>query len=818
MLPLIRTLRLAILALSLSTGLASADAVVDAKVYERAIKFAFPNLKTYVLNADVAVHWRGGARERLTYLRELGEGRGEFVQVDAATGKRSPAFDHAVVAAGLAKALGKPVEAAKLPFTDYDELPDAARFTVADKVWTCSTRQADCSSVSAAKVDPKEVASPDGKWVAYIEDYNLWVRSADGKAHFALTTDGVAHYAYARSTELEIGADSADGKDHAAKDKAGRHVGFESPTVVLWSPDSKKILTHKLDERKVREMPIVQSTPTDGTVRPVATIWRMAMPNDPDIAMTEPWVFDVESKSATRVALDPIPTDYFPPVMARDAWWSADGRRIYTIVRARYQKSMTLYEIDPATGTARRMISESGNTFVDSADLGGRPMVYVLGNGEVIWFSERDGWGSLYVYDGKSGALKRRLTSTGWTVRNVLRVDEAHGVLYVVGNEHEAGVDPYYRIVYRVRLKDGSLKRLTATDADHRVAAAQESIATDRLTTPGGSADDLRGFSPSGRYFVEKIARTDTPTRTVLRAAADGRQIAELERADISRLQALGYTPPERFTALAADGKTTLYGTLFRPGNFDPSKRYAIIDSPYPGPQANRVRVGFEANMFDPFGAQAMAELGFIVFSVDGRGSAGRSKAFHDESYSGLGQAGHLDDNVAVITQLAQRYPYIDAERVGIYGISGGGYATAHAMFTYPDVFKVGVADAGNHDQRGYLEVWGETYNGPESGTNYTDAANALIAKNLKGKLLLMHGDMDINVSPYLTMQVVDALIKANKDFDLLIVPNAGHGTMRPYTYALRRTWDYFVRHLQGAIPPSEYDFGPALEATKEKK
>jgi len=811
---------LAITAIFLVSGFAAANPLVEAKVYERAIKFTAPNLGTYVLNADVAARWRGGGDdERLTYLKALGDGRGAFVQIDPATGKRAPAFDQAIVASGLSKALGKPVDADKLPFKDYDEQESAIRFDAADKTWTCSIRRPDCSGVPTAKSDPKDVPSPDGKWVAYIEDYNLWVRSADGKTRIALTKDGAPHYGYARSTELEIGSDSADGKDHAVKDADGRHIGFESPTVVLWSPDSRRILTHKLDERRVREMPIVQSTPLDGTQRPVATVWRMAMPNDPDVPLAEPWVFDLMSRSATKLALAPLSTDYLTPVMAKDAWWSADGRRVFMIARARYRKSMTLYDIDAETGAARQVISETGKTFVESASIGAAPMVYVLASGDVIWFSERDGWGSLYLYDGKTGALKRRLTSAGWTVRNVLRLDEAHGAVYVAGNEHEAGVDPYYRIVYRVGLKDASLKRLTPEDADHGVRSAQESIRPEKPSSPDGSPENILGFSPSGRYFVETLSRTDTPSRTVLRKAVDGRPIAEIEHADISRLKALGYTPPERFTALAADGKTRLYGTIFRPGDFDPSKHYAIIDSPYPGPQSNRVKVGFESNLFDPFHAQAFAELGFIVFDVDGRGSYGRSKAFHDESYGGLAQAGHIDDHIAVIKQLAERYSYIDADRVGIYGISGGGYATAHAMFTYPDVFKVGVADAGNHDQRAYLQTWGETYNGPERGTNYTDAANGLIAKNLKGKLLLMHGDMDINVSPYLTLQVVDALIKANKDFDLLIVPNAGHGTMRPYSYALRRTFDYFIRNLEGATPPKDYDFASAMPAAmKDEK
>jgi dipeptidyl aminopeptidase/acylaminoacyl peptidase len=355
------------------------------------------------------------------------------------------------------------------------------------------------------------------------------------------------------------------------------------------------------------------------------------------------------------------------------------------------------------------------------------------------------------------------------------------------------------------------MKRLTPEDADHGVFGLQQSV-QDPPEASAATAAAFESFSPSGRYFVDNLSRTDLPTRTVLRRA-DGSLVAEIEHADISRLTALGVTTPERFTALAADGKTVLYGVIFRPTHFDPHKRYPVIDSPYPGPQANRVRPRYLDLVFDPSLAQSFAELGFVVFAVDGRGTPGRGKAFLDESYGGLGQAGHLDDHVAVLKTLGARYPYLDLDRTGIYGASGGGYATAHALFTYPDVFKVGVSDAGNHDQRGYIAIWGETYNGPPTGDNYTSAANPLLAKNLKGKLLLMHGDMDTNVLPSQTFQVVDALIKANKDFDLLIVPNAGHTAMFASLYARRRAFDYMVKNLMGAEPPHEYDLEKAVSA-----
>jgi dipeptidyl aminopeptidase/acylaminoacyl peptidase len=436
-------------------------------------------------------------------------------------------------------------------------------------------------------------------------------------------------------------------------------------------------------------------------------------------------------------------------------------------------------------------------------------MVETLSNGDVLWFSERTGYGHLYVYDGKTGRMKRALTQGNWTVRNVLKVDEAHDAIYVAGNERQ-GSDPYYRHIYRVRLSDGHVTPLTPEDADHYVPSAQEAAYPGR---PGALHADLsRGFAPSGRYFIDSYSRVDLPAKTVLRTA-DGAIVADLATTDASQLRALGWRQPERFSALAADGKTMLYGVMWKPSDFDPAKHYAMLDSIYPGPQMNRVRVSFAENALDRQGNVALAELGMVVISVDGRGTPGRSKAFHDQSYGRMGDAGNLPDHIAVLRELARRYAWLDIDRVGVIGSSAGGYAAAHAMFTQPEFYKVGVADAGNHDQRAYLAVWGETYNGPEVGRNYVDAANALLAPGLKGKLLLLHGDMDSNVLPDYTLQVADALENSNKDFELLIVPNQGHTTILQAGYPLRRAWDFLVRNLIGATPPVAFDFSAPAPA-----
>jgi dipeptidyl-peptidase-4 len=814
----------AVVAAALAAGMATLlpapvaatdNPALSAEVYNRAARYLPSNQDQLVLNASFTPHWRRGSPERFTYRRELGDGRAEFVEVWAATGRRNAAFDQASVAAGLSKAQGKVVEAQRLPFKDYEEISvDQIGFSADGKIWNCSTRSAACSETVSPATDPLAIASPDGHWLAFLDNGNLWIRSTDGKTRFPLTSDALPHYGYAAPVESEAGVIFTGAAGRALAVKDGHPLpgppGPPPKPIVLWSPDSKHLFTHRLDERGVRDMTLVQSTPTDGSVRPIPSQWRYSMPNDAAIPEMQPWVFDLTQRSGRAVAAA-TPSLFMTPIEAGDAWWSADSARVYLIARSRYAKSMSLELIEAADGTSRQLLSETGNTFVESASLGECPMAYVLANHDVLWFSERDGFGHLYLYDGATGRLKRRLTEGAWTVRNVLHLDQAHGYIYIAANEREPGVDPYYRQVYRVGLNDGKIRLLTPEAADHAVRSEQEAgVFVNKTPDASGKPEDSYGFSPSGRFFIDTYSRTDLPPVSVLRRA-DGSRVAEIERADVSRLMATGLRPPERFSALAADGKTLLYGNILRPSSFDPNKRYPVLDSPYPGPQSHRAQPNFLATVFDRMNAQAYAELGFIVVVVDGRGSHGRSKRFHDESYGGLSQAGHLDDHVTVLRELGRRYPYMDLDKVGIYGTSGGGYATVHAMEMFPDFFKVGVADAGNHDQRSYIAVWGETYNGPESGSNYTDAANPMLAGKIKGKLFLLHGDMDSNVFPSQTLQLVDALIRANKDFELLIVPNAGHGALLVSRYALRRSWDFLVRNLMHAEPPPDYDLSAPL-------
>jgi dipeptidyl-peptidase 4 len=771
---------------------------LERSVYDRATRFLVQNEDNLVLNRSVLPHWRSDGGENFTYVRELGGGRTEFVRVQAATGARSPAFDARVVADGLSRILNKPVQADRLPFRDFDRSgAGTLRFSVAGTDYECSVSRPSCQGQAVVPADPLGKASPDGRWIAFTRDHNLWIRSADGAQAFALTQDGEAHYAYAGTPEA----------NPLYTDTVIR--GGALPPVVLWSPDSTHLLTQRLDEREVRTLTIVQTVPVDGAGPPIEHHWRSALSNDSAVPVSEPWIFDLATRSGRRVDVGPLQTPVTTAIEAHETWWAPDGRHAYLFSRSRYAKSMRLDEVDAATGHARILIEESGKTFVEAAANGQRPMVYVLANGEVLWFSERDGVGRLYVYDGATGKLKRRLADGDWSIRNVLHIDEPRGLVYVAGSGSQTAADPYYRKVYRIAMADGRATLLTAEEADHLVSSAQEAAyfdpPPDRARVPAAA----RGFSPSGRYFLDTYSRADLPAETVLRRA-DGKLVATVERADISRVVAGGLTPPERFSALAADGTTRLYGNLLKPSDFDPRRAYPIIDSLYPGPQARKAYPRMVDVVFGYTADQTLAELGFIVVQLDGRGTPDRSKAFLDESYGRIGLAGHLDDHVAVLQQLAHRYAYLDLSRIGVYGGSAGGAAALRALLAYPDVFRAGVSAAGSHDSQLQTVGYSEKFMGPDDGQNYHAASNARLAEGLKGKLLLIHGDADWTVPIANTMQVVDALIHHNKEFDLLVVPNVGHSPLGVHGgYALRRSWDFLVENVMGAKPPADYVMHP---------
>jgi dipeptidyl aminopeptidase/acylaminoacyl peptidase len=433
-------------------------------------------------------------------------------------------------------------------------------------------------------------------------------------------------------------------------------------------------------------------------------------------------------------------------------------------------------------GDVRDVMNETVKGFFES----GNDKVnwrYLSGSNELLWFSERSGWGHLYLYDIASGKLKTQITSGDWNVTQVLGIDEKARTLFFLGVGREPSVDPYFEQYYRVNFDGSGMELLTPEKRNN-------------VITP----------SPDNRFFVDVLSTPTEPQIAVVRDA-HGNIVVDVAREDIAKLKETGWIPPVQIMVKARDGQTDLYGFLFRPTNFSTSRKYPIVNHVYPGPQTGSCG----ARTFQPAHGdlQSLAELGFIVVCIDGMGTPFRSKAFHETWATDMGD-NTIPDQVTGMQQLAERYPWIDLSRAGIFGHSGGGNATAAAMFHYPDFFKVGIAESGNHDNRMYEDDWAEKWTGlevdlPDGTSNYDSQANQSFAKNLKGHLLLAHGTSDDNVPVNQTLLVVDALIKANKDFDLILFPNAHHGYGPAADYMTRRRWDYFVRYLADSTPPHEY-------------
>jgi len=613
-----------------------------------------------------------------------------------------------------------------------------------------------------------ESVSPDGKRAAFIRAYNLWVRDVATGHETQLTTDGVKDFGY-------------------ATDNAG-WVRSDNP-VLVWSPDSRKIATFQQDDRPLGEMYLVSTR----AGHPELQAWKYPLPGDSAISMIHRVIIEVDAPRVVRLQMpaDPHRSTLCDHVVCRgdndwaDVEWYPDGSHVAFVSTSRDHKREVLRVADAATGAIRNVLEETVATQFESGN--GVVNWHALpASNEVIWFSERDDWGQLYLYDLATGRLKSKITSGEGNVAQVLRIDEKNRTLYFVGNARERGRDPYFRHFYKIGMDGKGLTLLSPEDADHDITLA-----------------------PSGRYFVDTYSRPDVPQISVLREL-NGKTVLTLEKADISRLLATGWKPPMRITVKARDGKTDLYGLMYSPTTLDSSSAvFPIINHIYPGPQTGSVG----SRSFSPArgDAQALAELGFVVVEIDGMGTPWRSKSFHDAYYGRMGD-NTLPDQVAGMKELARRYRWIDINRAGIYGHSGGGFAAADAMFRYPDFFKVGISEAGNHDNRVYEDDWGERYQGllvrgPNGSDNYAAEANQSLAKNLKGKLLLAHGTMDDNVPQNNTLLVVDALISANKDFDLLLLPNRRHGFGNE-AYMVRRRWDYFVKNLLGVEPPKEYPLG----------
>lgn len=746
--------------------------------YESARSFLPGNVSKRIYNAYIMPYWvNQGCFWYRVYTR-----RGfEFILVNIPQRERRPAFDHTHLATALSAALSKPVEPYRLPFEQITFSDDMTIiFFEADGQswkWQDTTQ----TLLKHAPSSPmNECLSPDRRWAAYAHEHNLYLRdTAEGTVQ-RLTTDGVAGFGYG----LE-----QSGSMTSLSDALANHP---TPLSAQWSPDSRYLLTIRVDERSVLPMHLLQTVPPDGSLRPILHTYRMAMPNDEYLPIL---TYVIADRVTGRVITAQIPPQigtgeslfYWARFgMTIPSVWQDDSRTAYIHTTSADQRHLALYAVDATSGQAQLLVEERSNTPIYFNTFRfDNPNYRVIQQGQkVIWFSERSGSAQLYMVDAANGEFQHRISSGRGVVRDVLSVDEARGVIYFTACGVEPQVDPYYRSLYAGALDGSGQIRLTPEDAEHLV-----------------------NLSPDSNYFVDRFGRLDTPLQTVVRSI-DGQILLTLEESDAADLHAQGWRPPKRFSAKGRDQHTEIYGALYLPTYADPQDTYPVIDLIYGGSQCtvapvlfpivtgSPVDANFELLLEDFWTPQAFAELGFAVVVIDGMGTPYRDRAFHEAALHIPGNAGGIDDHVAVLQQLAAQYTFLDLKQVGIAGHSAGGDNTLRAMLRHPTFFQVGVASSGSHDMRAYMAGSGLTDMG-HTAASYDAYRNTALAANLRGRLLLITGDMDENCHPLHTMRVVDALIRANKDFDLLVLPNRNHGcTSDPYF--IRRRWDYFVQHLRG--------------------
>ncbi len=706
-----------------------------------------------VTNNPFAVQWVD-KEQRLWYVNNTVKGR-EYIVVDANSARKEKAFDHTRLAEALAKASGEKVNADSLPISGLEfKSNNNIEFQAFRKKWAVQLSDYRIQDKGTAATDDRRggrggggywgqrrddsqgepITSPDSAWVAYVKNNNVFVYPKGKPAE-----------------EVQLSFDGSPGEYYA---------GYLS-----WSPDSKKLATHKIRPNTPRTIYFIQSSPVD-QLQPKLESRNYLKPGDA-LPQKQPVLFIPQTRKVYAVDPALIPEQYDVSWMQ----WRKDSRAFTFEYNQRGHQQYAVYSVDANTGVTKALIDERSKTFVEYS---GKKYRKDINDGkEIIWASERDGWNHLYLYDGETGKVKNQITKGNWVVRRVVHVDEEKRFLIFEGSGREAGQDPYLIQYYRVNFDGKGFTALTTENGNHSAV-----------------------FSSDFSKFVDTYSRVDMPPVKVLRSATDGKVILELEKADISALQQTAWKQTEVFTAKARDGVTDIWGIIARPSNFDPNKKYPVIEYIYAGPQSSFVPKSFSTN---PSGLNTVAELGFIVVQIDGMGTSNRSKAFHDVAWKNLKDAG-FPDRILWMKEAAKKYPYMDISRVGIFGTSAGGQNAAGAVLFHPEFYKVAVAACGCHDNRMDKMWWNEQWMGYPIGEHYAECSNIVNAHKLEGKLMLIVGEMDDNVDPSSTYQFVNALIKAKKDHEFIMVPGMGHSNGGPY--GVRKTHDFFVKNLLGVNPP----------------
>lgn len=724
--------------------------------YNRAEAVLPQHIDELVYDMSVRPRWFKNS-SRFWYERNTPQGY-RYLLVDPAKEAPVNLFDHDVVRRQISKIVGKPVSERnfRLQGAQLSKDEDALEFRFGKKRLSLDIATQQLKELDK---DIRGTLSPDGKMRAFTRDHNVWVADIETGQERQLTKDGTALRPYARPV-VNVKRIIADGSNEPELDPD-----------IEWSPDSKKIATYRLDLTNARRLALVQSTPPD-SAPPKVFDYYYSLTGDKRVPVSNDIVIDtisgdiVISKGSSQEILYYGGPNYE---------WSKDNSAVFSLSPGRGYKTLTLKRIDARTGDVTNLRQDKSDTYVDYY---GHFWSYDEDRDRHFWTADPTGYAHIYTADGRTGK-GRQITAGNWRARTVEGTSKDGKIAYIVGSGRETGRDPYYRSLYSVPVEGGQLRNLTPEPVDHDVSV-----------------------SPDGRYFVDNMSRIDMPTQTVLRDTNTGRIVSNLQTANISKFLAAGYKLPEPFETLAADGKTKIYGAIFKPANFDPSQTYPVIENVYTGPHYVQTPKSFEAALAYR-NILSMAQLGAIGVTIDGRGTWGRSRAFQQPAYKNLHKVG-LDDHISGIKQLAKRYSWINADKVGIYGFSAGGYDVVRAMTRHPEFYKVGVSASGNHDNRLDKATWNEQWMGVELGPLYDENSNVTWAKNLSGKLFLAHGELDENVPMAATVRLVDALIASNKDFEFLVVPNADH-FLDDSPYFQRRRFDFFTEELIGRQAPVRY-------------
>jgi len=791
--------------------------------YALAAKFSPERQRRMIFSTRVSPHWLQKG-DRFWYQFETSQGK-KWYLVDAAQATKRPLFDEKKVIAKVSEIVEEPFTAQHFPIdsVEFLENENAIRFQIKSKKDVLDQDSSNIKDSSKTRnkgnrdntkdqkthkkvyyfrydigqdqlTELKDYKrrketlrwaniSPDGKTIVFVKHYNLYwmdrenfekalINDKDSTiVEHPITKDGELYYTYGRNAS-NIGTDNVE----MEKDKDKR-----SRPYLLWSPDSKYFAMTREDDRKVSKLWVVHNIKEP---RPTLETYAYSMPGDTALSIYHLLVFDVNTKTQREIDAHAYKDQTLgiqgKPYQSADRdkpyvplIWSGDATHFYVTRQSRDMKKIDVLKVDAVAGSATSIIQERMNTSQEAQNVG-----VINGGKELIEWSERSGWAQFYLYDGQ-GNLKNQITPGGFHCNSIEKIDEANRVLYFTANAKETGENPYYMHLYRINFDGTGLQLLDKGNFDHDIS-----------------------MSDSKKYFVDNYSRVNTVPSAVL-VNNQGKKVMELDSADLSQLFAAGYKFPEIVKVKAADGITDLYGVMYKPFDFDSTKKYPLVEYVYPGPQTEAMQTAF-TRLSDR--TDRLAQIGLIVLTVGNRGGSPlRSKWYHNYGYGNLRDYG-LADKKAAAEQIADRFNYIDINKVGIHGHSGGGFMTAAAMFTYPDFFKVGVSSSGNHDNRIYNNWWSEKHHGITEKINakgdtsfvFKIATNPEIASHLKGHLLLTTGDVDDNVHPANTIRVVNALIKANKRFDLVVLPGQRHAYGDMEEYFFWRLADYYSQWLIG--------------------